>query len=86
MADNEIANESGDNRKGNSIPETIDLSQEQVDLYFDLWIHWRMTDKKHLLSQLLSEPMEPWEVIFKLENNYQQYLATIREQTGNNGE
>lgn len=86
MADNELANETGENRKGNSIPDEIELSQEQIDLYFELWLHWRMTDKKHLLSDLLSEPIEPWDVVFKLENNYQQFLAVLRENTGNNGE
>lgn len=75
---------------GFDLPDTIELTQKDIDLYWDLWVRWRATEKRFLPSQLLNEPDRPFSVLIKLDSIYamveQQVLKELTKKKANDGE
>lgn len=57
------------------LPDTVSLTQEQIDLYYPLWTLWRATGKRFLPSALMDEPAEPLAVLLEIDSYFQK-IAT----------
>jgi hypothetical protein len=53
------------------LPDTVSLTQAEIDLYFPLWRLWRATGKRFLPSQLMGEPAEPLAALLEMESYFQ---------------
>jgi len=54
----------------------IDISENDIDEFYTLWMFWRATGKRFLPSQLLNEPLRPLEVMLTLDG----LLSKIEQQ------
>ena len=52
------------------LPEYADVTQDDLEQYWELWTRWRATDRKFLPSQLMAEPDRPLAVILELDSIY----------------
>jgi hypothetical protein len=57
-----------DKEEEGDFPDTIDLTKESFEKWYPLWALWRSTEKRHLLSELLLEPEEPWKAVLEIEH------------------
>jgi hypothetical protein len=64
------------------LEDLVPLTEMQIEQYFPLWLRWRSTGKRHLLSQLMKEPELPYMVVDELETIYQRMLTIKREENG----
>lgn len=60
------------------LPDTINLTQEQVDQYYPLWALYVATGRRFLPSQLMIEPAEPLAAILEI-NSYFEKIAKLEE-------
>lgn len=67
-----------------SLPDTIDLTEEEAKKYVDLWLWWRATDKRFLPSQLVDEPNRPMANILQIDNYFERIVRQLKAQ--DNGE
>lgn len=56
--------------KSEDLPDTVDLTTSDLELYWKLWTLWRATDRRFLPSQLLNEPERPLHVMIELDGVY----------------
>lgn len=62
--------ELAENGKDEDLPDTVSLTQNDLDYYWNLWTLWRGTDRRFLPSQLLAEPERPLRVMLELDGIY----------------
>lgn len=60
------------------MPEILDITKEQFDTYHPVWALWKATGKRHLLSELMEEPDEAWNVVLKIENAFHAVKGTLK--------
>jgi hypothetical protein len=58
-------------KENEDLPDTISLTQEQVDQYFPIWVRWHADEKRHLPSSIAAEPAEPFDAILEIEAYFQ---------------
>lgn len=67
-----------------SLPEYVDLTQEDIEKYFEVWTIYRALDRKFLPSQIMAEPMKPLSAMLELDSLYaiieKQFLEEKRKQ------
>lgn len=59
-----------DNGKSEDLPETLELTAEELENFWEIWTLWRATDRRFLPSQLLAEPQRPLLVMIELDGVY----------------
>lgn len=62
------------------LPETVGLSQREIDQYYPLWILWQATGKRFLPSQLLAEAAQPLAVLLELDGYYDRISRQIADE------
>jgi hypothetical protein len=68
-----------------SLSEDAEISQEDFDTYFDLWLKWIVSEKKLSMRELLDEPERIWNIVMKIDSRYQQLLSVMRNQQQEHG-
>lgn len=58
-------------REQGDLPDTVHLTQKQIDRYFPIWAQWRALDKRHLPSQIAAEPAEQLAAVLEIEALFQ---------------
>jgi hypothetical protein len=56
------------------IPEILDITLEEFEIVYPVWILWRATDMKFLPSQLIREPQELTDNILYLDNIFEKMV------------
>ena|SRR3972149_2454526 len=79
IAERELIAESKDARLP-ELPETFPLSKEKILFYIGIWRMWIATGKRHLLSEIMSEPDEPWTAVFAIDNAFHTIKTLKKEQ------
>lgn len=59
-----------DGSKSEDLPDTLELTSEELDAFWEVWTLWRATDRRFLPSQLLAEPRRPLLVMIELDGAY----------------
>jgi hypothetical protein len=59
-----------DSGEDEELPDELNLSQEDLDTYWNIWALWRATDRRFLPSQLMAEPERPLLVMLELDGAY----------------
>lgn len=77
-------------RSDSDLPDTISITEEELEEYWDLWTNWVATERKFLPSVLVEEPERPLSVILELDGIYEKIVEQIRSQKqdteNNNGQ
>ena len=59
-----------DNGKSEDLPDTLELTEEELRTFWEIWTLWRATDRRFLPSQLLAEPRRPLLAMVELDGAY----------------
>lgn len=62
------------------LPDTIDISRTDLELFYPIWLLWRATEKHFLPSQLMKEPAQPLAVLLELDSYFDRIADQTREQ------
>ena len=62
----------------------MDLSELELNIYFNLWMKWKATDGKFTIRQLMDEPEEAWEAVHEIEDRYQKLVNVLRKNANSN--
>lgn len=64
------------------LPDILDVSQLQMDSYWDVWLMWMGTDRKHLpvAGGLEDQPLEMMTTLFRLDSVHSKILASVMEE------
>ena len=54
----------------NDLPEYANITEDDLEQYWELWTRWRATDRRFLPSQLMAEPDRPFAIILELDSIY----------------
>lgn len=80
LASQEIESENPESgTKFAALPESVSITTGEIEAYWDLWLIWRITGKRHLLSALKNEVKVDYDIVLEMESNYQALLGVKRE-------
>lgn len=63
------------------LPDILEMTEQQFDRFYPVWAMWIADDKKHLLSEYMAEPDEPWAVVLEIDKMFN-IIKNMKRQNG----
>jgi hypothetical protein len=70
-----------DDERTSDLPDTVELTEDDIKKYYPIWVLWFATDRRFLPSQLMAEPHEPLAAMLEIDTVFEKVMEQFREQS-----